>query len=485
MADALICLGFGTPSTYRCYAQALIDGGELIAAREILRPLAERVAGDFPELAEVCGLLGRVHKQIYVETRGSRPGLSEAALVEAIGWYRRIYEQRPEQLWHGINVVALTRRAATDGIAIPTPPDTGRIAAALADTVDERWADDRASAFDLAIAAEAAVARGDWPEAERWLGRYLHAEDVDAFAVAGTLRQFTEIWGLSGDSPGAGLIPILGAATLQRPDGGLALRPSELQALASPKANAFERVLGDTGILTHRWLSEGLQRARAVAKIRQPDGRGVGTGFIVRGGDFHSSLGDEKVLLTNAHVVSDNPEHRAAVRSEDVEIRFDALADGEGPTASLRVRALLWTSPPEALDVSVLRLAGDTEAIVPCPVATSLPVCDERARVYVIGYPLGGELSFSMQDNRLIDHEGPPDGHPSQPGRCLLHYRAPTEPGSSGSPVFGVGAWKLVAIHHAGGDFMPRLNGKSGTYAANEGIGILGIAAGLTASLGA
>jgi hypothetical protein len=48
-----------------------------------------------------------------------------------------------------------------------------------------------------------------------------------------------------------------------------------------------------------------------------------------------------------------------------------------------------------------------------------------------------------------------------------------------------VGAWKLVAIHHAGGDFMPRLNGKSGTYAANEGIGIFGIAAGLAASLGA
>jgi hypothetical protein len=243
-------------------------------------------------------------------------------------------------------------------------------------------------------------------------------------------------------------------------------------------------VLGDTGLLTHRWMCQGLQRARAVAKIRQSDGQGVGTGFLVRGGDLHPSLGDESLLLTNAHVVSNDPAHRAAVSGEDAEIGFEALADDERPAPRLRVRALVWTSPPEALDVSVLRLAGDIATIAPCPVATSLPACNETARVYVIGHPLGGELSFSMQDNRLIDHEGPPHGRPSQPDRCLLHYRAPTEPGSSGSPVFGVAGWKLVGLHHAGGDFMPRLNGKPGTYAANEGVGILSVAAGLAAFLG-
>jgi V8-like Glu-specific endopeptidase len=51
----------------------------------------------------------------------------------------------------------------------------------------------------------------------------------------------------------------------------------------------------------------------------------------------------------------------------------------------------------------------------------------------------------------------------------LLHYRSPTEPGSSGSPVFN-DQWELIALHHAGGTDLPRLNNHGGTYAANEGI---------------
>ena len=38
--------------------------------------------------------------------------------------------------------------------------------------------------------------------------------------------------------------------------------------------------------------------------------------------------------------------------------------------------------------------------------------------------------------------------------------------------MFAQGGWKVVGLHHAGGDFMPKLNGKVGTYAANEGIWI-------------
>jgi V8-like Glu-specific endopeptidase len=57
----------------------------------------------------------------------------------------------------------------------------------------------------------------------------------------------------------------------------------------------------------------------------------------------------------------------------------------------------------------------------------------------------------------------------------LVHYRTPTEPGSSGSPVFD-DQWRLVAIHHKGSSNLPKLNGKPGTYEANEGINILAIA---------
>ena len=107
------------------------------------------------------------------------------------------------------------------------------------------------------------------------------------------------------------------------------------------------------------------------------------------------------------------------------------------------------------------------------PIARALPLLDEGPRVYVIGHPGGRELAFSFQDNELIDHEGPPAGKPPIAGVCRVHYRAPTEGGSSGSPVFNAGLWEVVALHHNGGKIgMPRLNGKAGTYAANEGIAI-------------
>lgn len=91
----------------------------------------------------------------------------------------------------------------------------------------------------------------------------------------------------------------------------------------------------------------------------------------------------------------------------------------------------------------------------------------------MIGHTGGGGLKFSFQDNELLDHEGSADNQfTSVP--CRLHYRAPTEKGNSGSPVFNDGYWQVIALHHAGGT-LSRLNGKPGTYQANEGIAMRSI----------
>jgi hypothetical protein len=482
VADALIRLGCDTPLVYRQYAQALIDRGELVPALELLRGLAERARDDAEEYPEACGLLGRVHKQIYTEAHGSRLGMGETALAQAIACYREVYDRDPSRIWHGVNVVALLRRAERDGVTLPDAPNPKTIARALKDHAEQRWVDDL-PAWDYATAAEACVALEDWGGAADWLQKYLRAPDVDAFAIAGTLRQLTEVWGLRVDGgPGGDLIPVLRAALLQRKHGRLDLTPAQVQRMQGAKANAFERILGDTGVQTHRWMCQGIERARAVAKIWQPYGQGVGTGFLLRGGDLHGPLGDEMLLLTNAHVVSDDPAQRAAVTSDGAEVSFEALAEQGRAAPRHRVRELVWNSAPEALDASLLRLDPPPSGIEPCPIAKNLPTANGSQRVYVVGHPLGGELSFSLQDNRLLDHEGPPKSQPSQPGRCLLHYRAPTEPGSSGSPVFAQGSWKVIGLHHAGGEFMPKLNGQPGTYAANEGIWIQSIAAALAAA---
>jgi V8-like Glu-specific endopeptidase len=76
----------------------------------------------------------------------------------------------------------------------------------------------------------------------------------------------------------------------------------------------------------------------------------------------------------------------------------------------------------------------------------------------VIGYPLGEYLAFSLQDNKIV---GASDE--------LLHYRSPTRPGSSGSPLFD-SEWQLVGLHHAGKENLARIDDPDATYAANEGF---------------
>ncbi|MBK7539584.1 MAG: trypsin-like peptidase domain-containing protein, partial [Myxococcales bacterium] len=116
-------------------------------------------------------------------------------------------------------------------------------------------------------------------------------------------------------------------------------------------------------------------------------------------------------------------------------------------------------------DATVVRLAP-IEPSIACRLWTAPLTFDrtKRQRVYVIGYPLGGQLSFSIHDSIWLDYEDP-----------QLHYRTPTESGSSGSPVFDERDWKVVALHRAGGHGVSRLNGRKGTYQANVGVSIRAI----------
>lgn len=475
LADKLLRLGSREDVVYRHYCQALIESGELVAAIAVLQGLVRRVTLGGSEWNEAQGLLGRAYKQIYIDACGSKLGMAEDALEAAIAAYRQVFDRDSTQIWHGVNLVALLARGERDGVEIADFPRKDSLIEGLRREVEQRWSAGTLEAWDYASAAELSLARGDLAGVQRWLQEYLSAADVDAFKIAGTLRQFTEVWRLRADEGEAGaVIAVLRAALLRNRSGTLSLTPQQVQRTAEADMVSFEKILGNTGVQTYWWMRAAMNRARSVALIRQPDGRGVGTGFLVRGRDLHEPLGDELFLLTNAHVVSDSPEQRGALRSDKASVAFEATADSDRTARRHRVREIAWNSPPELLDASLLRFVEPPVGIEPCPVSVSLPVTDEDQRVYVIGHPLGGDLSFSLQDNRLLDHEGPTSGKPTIAGRVLLHYRAPTEPGSSGSPVFSAD-WDVIGLHHAGADFMPKLNGKQGTYAANEGIWICSI----------
>jgi tetratricopeptide (TPR) repeat protein len=463
------------PKNRRLYAQYLIDTGKVTAAVDVLRPLAQRLSKDHPEFAEATGLLGRAYKQIFFDAGDKTSQGAREALKQAIAAYRKPFEENPAaNTWHGVNLVALLTRARRLGLRFAPDLHPEKVAKEVVAALEATPEDERNEWF-LPTLAEASLGLGDWEAVERNVRAYAAAPDAKAFLIASTLRQFTEVWDLAAtDDRGRGLVQILRARLAQLPGGGLEMAPDELQRLRAqpaPETGQLEAVLGTKGPETFRWWKTGLDRALAVAAIRQRLGGRLGTGFLVRAADLGLEPGEELLVMTNFHVVN---EHGASpgVKPEAPEVVFEAV----DPNQVYLVDRIVWSSPIERHDATLLRLQTPVTGTAPLPVAKSLPVLEETARVYIIGHPGGHELAFSFQDNELLDHEGPAAGKPQIPGVCRVHYRAPTEGGSSGSPVFNGRLWEVIALHHKGGKIgMPRLNGVQGEYAANEGIGFQSI----------
>jgi len=231
--------------------------------------------------------------------------------------------------------------------------------------------------------------------------------------------------------------------------------------LTELKSTDLERVFGVDRFVSLDWYRRGLTRCAGVARIGREATRGIGTGFLLKGATLHPTLGEELYLLTNSHVVSPSPQLPDTVRPADAIVTFEGLTGAEGK--SWIVKKLIFNSPISELDATLLQLDHYVPGVEPYPIAPALPDRNSERRLYVVGHPLGGGLSFSLQDNLLLDWDD-----------RRVHYRTPTEPGSSGSPVFD-DQWRLIALHHSGNSNMRKLNEKPGTYEANEGINILAI----------
>jgi hypothetical protein len=468
--DAFIESGQASPGARRLYAQALIDTGAVAAAVPFLEELAQdaKAQNEVSEYNEARGLIGRAWKQAYVDGQMERSA-ARSLIQNAAAAYYPPYKKSAKNYWHGINTVACLARAERDGITVSSDFPSWR---ALAKKIRDDIAANRApQSWDYASAAEACVALAKWREALTWLQRYVTHQETNAFAVAGTLRQFREVWQLSDtSSDGSEALVLLLEAEMMKPRavggaGGQALNAPNSSALQSLRANAgkLQAVLGPEGYKPIGWLETGMLRSRAVARVTSKLRGGAGTGFLVRGCDLHPSLGNEQYFVTNHHVISYH--HPLAFQPGEALISFEKL--GGKPYT---VKNFLFTSPVEELDATIIELDRPVKGVDPFPLCTAIPPLGASARVYVIGHPLGGQLALSMNDNLLIDHKDP-----------KLHYRAPTDPGSSGSPVFDP-FWNLLALHHAGDkEKMRRLHGR-GYYAANEGLYFQAVASAFLAS---
>lgn len=496
VGDALIQTQRSSPKIKRQFAQSLIDQGNFTSALFVLEnllaelePLPEKDNLVWGEIAETKGLLGRTFKQLYVNSNNPKNEQNVEFLKKAIAFYYDVYQNSPnERTWHGINVVALLNRASEDDITISDYPSKEALAENILKVIEGKQEDEKADAWDFATAAEACIALDRPKEALVWLSGYAGHPFCDAFELGSTLRQLEEVWLLNINSEmGGALLTQLKAELVKRQGGSLNIGKSEFHQSVNtqefitkthqdtshnhktdPNSEGLEKVFSDSSFATHRWFCKGLSKCLSVARIGIHGDKGIGTGFLLPGEALHKSLGEELVLITNAHVISDPPE-RNALRPSEAVIIFEII-DRDEEFAGVEQ---IWSSPSTALDATIVRfvkvdqdrLKKLTKDIDFYFVSNYLPEVDPyySQRIYIIGHPHGGTLQLSFHDNTLLDHEDP-----------KIHYRTPTEGGSSGSPVFN-DKWDLIGIHHAGNRNMRCLNDKDGFYEANEGIWIQSI----------
>ncbi len=453
VGDVLLSQGFMDHQIRRRYAQALIDQGFFYAAETVLRAMIADTSLPPIEQEEAQGLLGRTSKQIYINANAPTNPRNVARLQNAVDSYWLSYALNPtNNFWHGINVVACLHRAEIDGINLQFPTDPQKVAGLILEYLQNREQQSTTgelAAFELATLVEAHLGLGQFPEAIARAKMYAESKDADAFEIASTLRQIEEVWKLRDNQPpGDAILSILRAALLAREGGSLQLSASVIRT-------NLEKVFGEDKSVSLKWYEDGLERAKSIARIETND-KGFGTGWLVNAADF--SLGQGLLLVTNAHVIGPDTSDRypGSLRPEDATIHFQ-IQDWKFPAGKV-----VFHSPVNEHDATFLTLPNLPPGATALPLdATVLKVEAPPQRLYIIGHPGGRDLEFSLQDNHLLAATDQ-----------LVHYRTPSEGGSSGSPVFGPTDWKVVALHHAGRKDMPRIDGQAGTYEANEGIAL-------------
>ncbi|MFM9939659.1 MAG: TIR domain-containing protein [Hyphomicrobiaceae bacterium] len=542
IAEALLTRGDASIKMRRLYAQSLIDSGKVNVAIDHLKSALDRVGTGESEYVEVLGLLGRAHKQLFVnDERMPKSDQALEALRLALVYYGEAVVTRTKlnaktqsetgddvvrvenDIWNGINLMALQAMAAREGLAVPTycnpVADAPKLIAAIQAGKIGPW--------EEATLGEAHVALGKYDKAAAHYGTFLANDATTMFQKYSALRQLREIWQLKPGPDSAG--QLLGGFETKfaaAKGGGLQMNATAIDARiealgvqsmpvydavlqASTIAFGPSRAIPETIIGHHAakpadWFKTMLQRAQSVGRVNHPSFGTIGTGFLMRAGDLDPKLGDELIFVTNAHVVTGGRAERGLQRAlgiarlpnkpamaQEITVAFDE-AETRGSTKNL-VCDLIWESPVAELDVALLRFKRPVrKSLRGLPIAEELPplkvqsasqlpqdngtLRSRTSRVFIIGHPGGRGLSVSMDGCSLLQ-KGPKVAWGDEFAHLhFLHYRTPTEGGNSGSPVFEEVNWSVVGVHHFGllGDKIPSLDGKK-LWRANEGVSIFSI----------
>ena len=465
VAGKIEACGQDDPEVQRQLAQARIEQGDVTNAIEGLFSLRENLEEKLSiegitvlekeqleyELGEAFGLLGRSYKQLYVDAQPRSGVPRKYDLDQALTYYGQAFNRRlGDYLWHGVNYIALLTHAERikRGKDMAYSDEARRYAEEILNAIDTKKRRGPLQPWDLANRVEALLAQGSIREAIPAMEEYLNSEDLNAFNVQSTRRQLEQLWMLNEDqSPGRQILPMMIARFTQLGGGQVKVN------LAPGKFTKYETIWGDTQYQPLEWLLDALKRACCVARLGPNKYKGWGTGFLFDGSWISEKYTRNNLLLTNAHVCTADKEIQKQYPypkgPENNKAVFLGLFDKESKPIEIKVLKQIWTSPPSKLDATLLEIDTPPDGSKIPPLAEELPkVLGPDARVNILGHPQGMELHVSLQDNEVVNVSDP-----------FLHYQTPTDPGSSGSPVFDQ-SWKLVALHHS----------SSAEESANEGI---------------
>ena len=464
------------PTIQKHLAQALIELGALDVADALLAEGLDNASRSSDaqftvEVPEYRGLRGRIRKQRFVQSGDLN------FLVASVDEYLVQYSSK-ESYWHGINVVALRMREETLGREPRPGESAARLASRVLDIAVAESAKPGADQWPLATASEACLAlhgaRQDpsWcDQAELWLYRFLSHRDTNPFSSESYGRQIREIWG--GD-------PLRSVTCADRLAGILERHVAQTQRRWSVDPRKVREIEKHPEVLEKNFsgektfsvatLKQMLALCPSIGCVIDSTGARLGTGFLMAASTF--GFDANLVFVTNAHVISDTWE--GSIPTSEAKVTFEIESATAGGPVPHAVDRILFTSDPgelgerstalEKLDVTIVGLQSLPANVSGLKPAANVPLPSPKTKAFVVGHPASGALQFSLHDSVLLDVSD---------DERLMHYRTPTDPGSSGSPVFNA-KWEVVALHHAGSPATPRLHGQ-GEYEANEGIAIRAI----------
>ncbi len=422
MAEAFLRSGVQAFQIRRQYAQALIEMGRFNAALAVLRLLIE--TGDSSseakagEMLEARGLIGRAYKEIYLAADDPRPLENRRTLRKAIESYLEVYQGDPEQLWHGINSATLLSRARRDRLDTSDLPEPRQLAQEIRNRILTLELEGSAAVWDMATAAEACIILEDWEEAGRWLKRYVEDKRTNAFELGSTLRQFEQVLQLHEREPGQGqILDMLRTGLLRRSGGELKITASQIHDRAATH--------GDSADLEEerRWFETGLERTRAVGKIRK-EGKVMGAGFLAPAEILSSGSEKLQLFLTASQL-------EKVEDFSEVTITFDALPEGLLVSfGGYLLKRPLWSSPATELGVVAYELDQTVEN------SPDLPINRKFAATVGAGLSSIGFDSeeFSIQRLEVLSSD-----------RNRVRYRSLKEL-SPGCPLFDED-WNLIGMH--------------------------------------